>query len=321
MRITLMVLALAVTTASRPVLADDPQPQYTNDIAIRQGIERAGGELIEAQATTSNAELQEQLTTRRQTQMPAPGEFTLTEDGEDLYDRADDGTLVIAGLFLCDHCDNYHANSASGFVISENGIAVTNYHVVESEKNTTMVAMTRSGRVVPIIEVLAASQADDIAIVRLGGDQPFTPVPIARNAEVGETVHAITHPSGRYYCYTSGEVSRFFMEPKGRRRPPVRRMQITADYARGSSGGPIFNDAGQVVGMVTTTTSVYYNEENGQQRNLQMVFKNTVPYQSILDLFANEDANEQADARNENVQEDAEGQDAQDNAAASNDGA
>ena len=47
----------------------------------------------------------------------------------------------------------------------------------------------------------------------------------------------------------------------------------------------MFDDRGNVVGMVAMTDSVYYSEENGQQKNLQMVFKNCVSARSILALI------------------------------------
>lgn len=279
------LMPLAVATAGE---------DYTDDSEIVAAIEREATRQIEGGQTTHNADLQRQLR-RRTVALDPPAERVLVEDeadGGSVYDRASEGVVVLAGLYLCGNCDRNHANCASGFIISEDGLAVTNHHVVANADNLTMVARTHDGRVVPVVEVLASNAQDDVALVRLSPEfAPYTPLPIARDAEVGERVHAITHPDGRFYCYTSGEVSRFFLEPR-RRGDGVRRMQITADYAKGSSGGPILNDRGQVVGMVTTTTSVYYNEENGRQENLQMVFHNCVPYESILDLFAGSDAPE-----------------------------
>lgn len=284
----LRLLSVIVLTTVSPVFAGNEDPTYLDDRAIVTEIKQLGSQQLKAGGTTSNDILQEQLG-RSTVAMNPPAEGVLTEGGEDLYARAVDGVLVIAGLYLCGNCDKYHANCASGFSISEDGLAVTNYHVVKSTVNTTLVARTRDGRVVPILEVLAANEQDDVAIVRLSlKSGPFTPLPIARDAQVGERVHAMTHPDGRFYCYTSGEVSRFFVQPQ-RRGPGIRRMQITADYAKGSSGGPVLNDCGQVVGMVSTTKSVYYHEGNGQQKNLQMVFHDCVPYKSILDLFAGEE--------------------------------
>jgi hypothetical protein len=62
-------------------------------------------------------------------------------------------------------------------------------------------------------------------------------------------------------------------------------MSITADFAKGSSGGPVFDEAGNVAGMVASTESVYYDTKNGVRDNLQMVFKNCAPARSLLDLI------------------------------------
>lgn len=280
----LAVLLVLICFAVTPALADGPS--YIDDRALKADLERKGNELKQAEKTTPNTKLQEQLAERKHYDGKPPAPAKLGKHGESLFDSIDDGVLVISRLYLCGRCDKLHANSASGFVISEDGLAVTNYHVMENtdEKTQTFVARTRDGRVVPIVEVLAGNKADDIALVRLGGDG-FKPVPIARSAEIGERVHAVTHPAGRFYHYASGEIARFHMQRRAQRQPPVKRFTITAEYAKGSSGGPIFNDLGQVVAVVCSTNTVYYNVQNGDPRNPQMVFRDCVPYESILALF------------------------------------
>jgi len=305
-------LLLSCLSLIAPVVAQADEPAYINDPAIRNGIQRQGTALIEAGTAVEYQTLHQQLTERSHYDAQPPAERELSGDAEALYDAIDDGVLVMAGLYLCGRCEHYHSTSATGFVISEDGLAVTNFHVLENDQLTTVVAMTRDGQVHPVIEVLAANQADDVALIRLGGDG-FTPIPLARTAEVGQRVHAITHPNQQYYFYSSGEISRFFMHYSAPNQPPVRRVGISADYARGSSGGPIFNDRGQVVAMVCATRSIYAQRggEDGPQ-NLQMVFHDCVPYASILDLFGPGQAAQADDAGDAQAAEVVEAVDAHD---------
>ena len=257
-----------------PALADEPE--YINDRAIRQAVEQAGTELIEAQKTVPNTTLQEGLAKEAAYDAAPPAEFTLTQDGKHLYDTVNDGVLVISRLYLCGKCDKYHGNNASGFVISKDGLAITNHHVMENdnELTQTFIAMTRSGKAYPIAEVLASSDKHDLALVRLDvGDDELAALPIARDAEVGETVHVVSHPKGRFFEYSRGHISRFLISPRNKN---TKRISVSSQYGGGSSGGPIFNDQGQVVAVVSEAEVV---------PDRKIVFYDAVPYSAILGLF------------------------------------
>jgi hypothetical protein len=264
-------LCLIVAT---PAAADEPE--YINDRAVRGQIERQGRALVDQGKTTENKILQERMKSDFTIDAAPPAAFTLTKDGEDLYDTVDDGVLVISRLYLCGKCDKLHGNNASGFAISKDGMVITNHHVMENsdELTNTFVARTRSGKVYPIVEVLASSDKHDVALVQLDlGEDELTPLPIARTAEVGENVHVVSHPSGRFYEYGKGHISRFLLSPRNKNTP---RISVTSVYGGGSSGGPIFNDQGQVVAVVSEAEVV---------RDGKIVFYDAVPYSAILDLF------------------------------------
>ncbi|MFT5130886.1 MAG: serine protease Do, partial [Rhodothermales bacterium] len=83
---------------------------------------------------------------------------------------------------------------------------------------------------------------------------------------------------------STGIISRYFTLRKAGEQS--RRMSITADFAKGSSGAPVINPHGAVAGVVASTTSVYYSKKDGVDKNLQMVIKNCIPAQAVLDLLA-----------------------------------
>lgn len=268
----ILVSALLVVWGVEVSLADETK--YLDDVAIRRSLESQARSLAEAEKTIDNATLQKQVAERRTYDGKPPESFNLTEDARGVYDAVDDGVLVIARMYLCGKCENLHASPASGFVIRKDGLAVTNHHVIENtdEKTQSFVAMTRDGKVHPIVEVLAANPNDDVALIRLAGEG-FTPLPIAESSEVGQRVHVVSHPMRRFYEYGQGHIGRFHLS---RRHNNARRVSVTSVYGGGSSGGPIVNDRGQVVAIVSEAKVV---------KDGKIVFYDSIPYESIRALF------------------------------------
>jgi len=154
MRYTPLLLSALLALAP---LSHADEPQYHNDRAIKAQIQAQATKLTEAEKTVANKTLQQQLAERAIYDAAPPKPTKLTEGGKDLVDAVDDGIIVVSRIYLCGKCDKLHSSDASGFVISEDGLAVTNYHVMENkdEKTQTFVARTLDGRVVPIVDISA----------------------------------------------------------------------------------------------------------------------------------------------------------------------
>jgi len=253
-----------------------------DDRQIIRNLEKAAAELIAAGRTVKMASLIAGLQKRKcALSLTAPPKEVILEG---FYGQRKASVLVFAGYYKCSKCGKYHVATASGYAITKSGACVTNYHVVNAPSWETLVATTSDGRVLPVKEVLAASLADDVAILQLDG-QDLTPVAFAVDAPVGSRVRVINHPDGRFFVYTEGVISRYFTAH--RKDGDAAMMAITADFAKGSSGSPVFNECGAVVGMVASTASIYYNAKEGHKEDLQMVVKECVPASSILKLIEN----------------------------------
>jgi len=222
--------------------------------------------------------------------VPADPVSPVDSDLSSAFTLAKEATLVLGHLYLCGKCDRHHGNLAGGVLISSDGLALTNYHVLDFREAVVFGAMTAAGEVYAIDEVLAASKSDDVALIRLRGAKDLAHLPLGTGLKTGEALFVVSHPDGHFYTLTHGYLARRYLTPKER----VPRLQITADFAKGSSGCGILNRRGELVGLVASTSSIYYNEAEGKRENLQMVVKAGVPAESIAKLLQTppSDANE-----------------------------
>ena len=165
---------------------------------------------------------------------------------------------------------------------------VTNAHVFIGAKGAAMGVSDPDGHCFPVIDLLGMDKATDIAVFRVRATG-LKPLRLGLAAEVGSPVTSISNPHHHCFLRTSGSVSRYALGTMAPKQARVPWMNVTADYAVGSSGGPIFNDAGEVVGMVSSTQSIYTGsanrEKNSVKGDFQMTIKICVPADSIRALF------------------------------------
>ncbi len=238
--------------------------------------------LKEAGKVTDPNTLSQQLTRTRHplSDLPTAGHKSKTPGA--IYKDHKQNVVAVGYLYLCGRCDKLHLSCATGFIIAPSGVIATNYHVVDNAKSKGFGIMTAAGDVYGIQEVLAADKNNDIAIVKVDADN-LPAAALSAGAPIGSDVTVISHPAHHFYTLTRGIVSRYTQ--KRPHNQPVTRMEITADFARGSSGGPVFNDRGDIVGMVRATESIYYANKHGVDENLQMVIKSCIPAKAIMALI------------------------------------
>ncbi len=141
----------------------------------------------------------------------------------------------------------YIANNeghGSGFFVDNNGLILTNSHVVGTQNTVTVV--TQSGKTYKGKVVQRATQAIDLALVRIAakGTPPLT---ISRaKAKIGNWVASVGHGEGAIWSYSTGMVSNSYVTKKG---DQVLQTQIPLNP--GNSGGPIVDTKGDVVGIAT----------------------------------------------------------------------
>lgn len=272
--------------------AKDAAP-VIDDRQIRAQFESSLGKVKDAGETPDPQELQQQLKERghHALELAPPAADAATMPTSAVYAARKESVLCFGNIYKCNKCNHWHGNIAGGFVISADGVAVTNYHVMENAEAGAFGAMTADGKLHVVKEVLAASKRDDLAIVQLDGDG-FSPAPLSDSEPVGAKVIAISHPEGRFYTVSEGIISRYYKQVERSNGPGADRVSITADFAKGSSGCPVFSASGAVVGVVSSTNSIYYDRtKDGDESNLQMVIKSCIPSSAILKLLREDQKN------------------------------
>lgn len=140
----------------------------------------------------------------------------------------------------------------SGFVIDPNGLVVTNNHVVEDADEVTV---TFSDGETLDAEILGRDPKTDLALLQVKADRqlPFVRFGDSDALRVGDWVMAIGNPFGLGGTVTAGIVSARDRDINA--GPYDAFIQTDASINRGNSGGPLFNMAGEVMGVNTAIIS------------------------------------------------------------------
>jgi len=136
--------------------------------------------------------------------------------------------------------------SGSGFIVTENGIVVTNNHVIEpwnESKDSLLYIKNADGTFLTPVELIASDANKDVALLKVKETNlPFIQLSDSTPIE-GEDVVVIGSPLGLETTITSGIISSIRGEDGF--------LQISAPISPGSSGSPVLNSNGEAIGMAT----------------------------------------------------------------------
>lgn len=173
---------------------------------------------------------------------------------EDDYGAINEAAGSVLMLLVYDSEEGTYVSTGSGFVAFDSRTLITNYHVVED--GDLILAESDDGKNFFLDEVLAADSERDLAILRFKADSGLKPLALNRDGGMlrGQPVVAIGSPEGYRNTVSKGDISALFTEKQ------VGYIQFTAPISHGSSGGALFNNRGEVIGV--TSSSVMGDSQN-----------------------------------------------------------
>ncbi len=179
-----------------------------------------------------------------------------------IYDRA---CRQVVGITTEVAYTNFFGMSSSsavtgtGFIVSENGYIVTNYHVIEyayaGGQDLTVILHDGTRYKADIVGV---EESNDIAVLKIDAAN-LTPAELgdSDSLSVGDTVYAVGNPLGELeFSMSTGHVSALDRTIKtDESADSINMFQIDAAVNSGNSGGPVYNTRGEVIGVVTAKYS------------------------------------------------------------------
>jgi len=272
------------------------QPPCIDDELLELRITRACSKLRESGVLVSCATLLGQAAVAKTFAMPRTAEQVQALEPPQIHERVLRSMRIVGHYYLCTECDEWHFAGASGFCVGSNGIVATCAHVLAPDatmREAYLVTADLEGHVWAVAKVLSKDEGADVAVLQTG-EPNCVPLALRASVQVGERVYCLSNPDHQFAFFSEGLVARWFLQrdpvPEGSaRRPPDQVaprtwLHVTCEFAKGSSGAPIVDSKGNVVGIAQSTSTVVYDEDAAVVET-QMVFKTATPAMALMALL------------------------------------
>ena len=194
---------------------------------------------------------------------------TVPQDGKWVAQQARRAVVRVGWYFLCPNCDKWHLNFAGGYAITRDGAVATCFHCVEPNKSTLregyLIAIDAEQNVCPVTAIIRADKEMDTAIIRVENLQS-EPLALNDKSSPGDSAYLLSDPLGISGYFSSGMINRFFWLPGKNGLDPQTlsgarslRVNVSTDWAPGSSGSPVLDQYGNAIGHVAVIHSLSSN--------------------------------------------------------------
>ncbi len=189
------------------------------------------------------------------------GETELIFTPAEIYEKAIQQVVGIRSEFTMTNffgMSSSGAVSGTGFIVNPDGYILTNYHVVEDayKRHLSIDVMTYDGEKYEAA-IVGVEPGNDIAVLKIEAEGLSAAVIGNSNTlNVGDTIYAIGNPLGELeFSMSTGHVSALGRVISTDEGESINMFQIDAAVNEGNSGGPLYNERGEVVGIVTAKYS------------------------------------------------------------------
>lgn len=255
-----LALILPAGTIS-PVRAQAPGvpiEERTNP-AGQEAILKQASRLLEDGKLVPSARLMEQMKKPIPESIILPSARSIPMERQALYEVARQSRLRVGWYYLCTSCQHWHTHFAGGYPLTEDGVIATCEHVVHPPakmKEGYLIVLDAEGKVFPVTSIIAANAHRDICLLRAAAG-PFRALPLNDQVRPGDAAYCLSDPLGNDGYFSEGIVNRFYRKPGKKATPDeALRLNVSTDWAPGSSGSPVLDQCGNVIGHVSTISAL-----------------------------------------------------------------
>lgn len=204
---------------------------------------------------------------------------------KDIYNQCMNRIVHINSLYLPGPGHKPANCHSTGFFINDEGVCVSNAHIFNklNDDKINILANTVTdceGNTYPVEKILATDVDNDVCIFKVALDKNTKSLPMKPESNVGDKTYIISNAGDNLYMLTDGILTRKYMKALSRTKG-VKRISTNAEFCKGSSGAPLLDNKGNVIGVVSATLHIMSPDNTHQQ----MIVKECIPIQKVLDMI------------------------------------
>ena len=247
-------------TADTPIVDQTPSGMKKDDESIIEKCQQ----LIKEKKLLSFEDVGNQIAAPKYepVTLATPSSKALTV--EEISERARAAHARIGYCYLCPKCDHWHLNLAGGYTIASD-VVVTCDHVIKSStvmREGYLIAVDVRGNVYPVTAIMGRSYSMDTAILRVSGGD-FAALPLQDAVKQGAESYCYSSPLGQKGYFSDGIINRFLWTDgyQGGDKKSIEvnrflRVNISTDWAPGSSGSAVLDECGNAIAHVSQISSL-----------------------------------------------------------------
>lgn len=207
------------------------------------------------------------------------------KNAKDIYNQCKESVLILNSIYVPGEGHKAKNCHASGFFINNEGICVSNAHVFNklNDDRINIIANTVTdceGNTYPVTEILATDVDNDVCIFKVKIDKKVKSLPLNPNVNVGDKTYILSNAADFFYTLTEGILTRKYVHYVNKNKT-VQKISTSAEFCKGSSGSPLLDENGNVIGVISSTKHIMAPNNKHQQ----MIVKECIPIQKVIDMI------------------------------------